>query len=164
MDRLPVAVVNEDQGAKLDGEPMHLGDDVVKRLKEKHSFAWHLFTWIISITFMMIVQFLVTVFDNPGRFLAILLLIAQLVGSAGTYPIELVPGALQSLHPWLPMTHAIRGLRAVISSGDFLVMWKEATILLATAAVFALATLVYFLLRYRRRYAVWTETETAAQT
>ncbi|QCK82018.1 hypothetical protein E5Z46_06895 [Geobacillus kaustophilus NBRC 102445] len=125
-------------------------------------FAWHLFTWIISITFMMIVQFLVTVFDNPGRFLAILLLIAQLVGSAGTYPIELVPGALQSLHPWLPMTHAIRGLRAVISSGDFLVMWKEAAILLATAAVFALATLVYFLLRYRRRYAVWTET--AAQT
>ncbi|WP_041468543.1 YhgE/Pip family protein [Geobacillus sp. C56-T3] len=39
LDRLPVAVVNEDQGAKLDGEPMHLGDDVVKRLKEKHSFA-----------------------------------------------------------------------------------------------------------------------------
>ncbi|ADU93084.1 YhgE/Pip family protein [Geobacillus sp. Y412MC52] len=105
LDRLPVAVVNEDQGAKLDGEPMHPGDDVVKRLKEKHSFAWHLFTWIISITFMMIVQFLVTVFDNPGRFLAILLLIAQLVGSAGTYPIELVPDALQSLHPWLPMTH-----------------------------------------------------------
>ncbi|WP_044736922.1 YhgE/Pip domain-containing protein [Geobacillus kaustophilus] len=122
------------------------------------------FTWIISITFMMIVQFLVTVFDNPGRFLAILLLIAQLVGSAGTYPIELVPGALQSLHPWLPMTHAIRGLRAVISSGDFLAMWKETAILLATAAVFALATLAYFLLRYRRCYAVWTETETAAQT
>ncbi|OKO89290.1 MULTISPECIES: hypothetical protein [Geobacillus] len=61
------------------------------------------------------------------------------------------------------MTHAIRGLRAVISSGDFSVMWKETTILLATAAVFALATLAYFLLLYRRRYAVWTETETAAQ-
>ncbi|WP_031405414.1 YhgE/Pip family protein [Geobacillus vulcani] len=122
-----------------------------------------LFTWIISMTFMMIVQFLVTVFDNPGRFLAILLLIAQLIGSAGTYPIELVPSALQSIHPWLPMTHAIRGLRAVISSGDFSVMWKEAAILIVTAAAFAFATLLYFRLLYRRRYTASAQMEQTAQ-
>ncbi|MEB3751386.1 YhgE/Pip domain-containing protein [Geobacillus icigianus] len=111
-----------------------------------------LFTWIISLTFMMIIQFLVTLFDNPGRFLAILLLIAQLIGSAGTYPIELVPYKLQSLHPWLPMTHAIRGLRAVISSGDFAVMWEEATKLGMVAVIFAAGTLLYFHFLYRRRY------------
>ncbi|MBB6281701.1 YhgE/Pip family protein [Geobacillus subterraneus] len=121
-----------------------------------------LFTWIISLAFMMIVQFLVTLFDNPGRFLAILLLIAQLVGSAGTYPLELIPDVLQSLHPWLPMTHALLGLRAVISSGDFALMWKEAAILAAVAAAFAAGTLAYFRLLYRRRYAVWTESEPAA--
>ncbi|AGT31001.1 hypothetical protein M493_03470 [Geobacillus genomosp. 3] len=121
-----------------------------------------LLTWIISMTFMMIVQCLVTLFDNPGRFVAILLLIAQLIGSAGTYPLELVPGALQRIHQWLPMTHAIRGLRAVILSGDFTLMWKEASILAGVAAVFAAATLGYFLLLYRRRYRAWAETETAA--
>ncbi|MED0664137.1 YhgE/Pip domain-containing protein [Geobacillus thermodenitrificans] len=122
-----------------------------------------LFTWIISMAFMMIVQFLVTLFDNPGRFLAILLLIAQLIGSAGTYPLELIPDALQSLHPWLPMTHAIHGLRTVISGGDFVLMWKEAAILAIVATVFALGTLAYFCLLYRRRYAVWTETETTVE-
>ncbi|MGZ0084690.1 YhgE/Pip family protein [Caldibacillus thermoamylovorans] len=116
-----------------------------------------LFTWIISLTFMMIIQFLVTLFDNPGRFLAILLLIAQLIGSAGTYPIELVPDQLQALHPWLPMTHAIRGLRAVISSGDFAVMWKEATKLGIVAVIFAAGTLLYFHFLYRRRYRTATE-------
>jgi putative membrane protein len=121
-----------------------------------------LLTWIISMTFMMIVQCLVTLFDNPGRFIAILLLIAQLIGSAGTYPLELVPDALQHIHRWLPMTHAIRGLRAVISSGDFTLMWKEAAILAGVAAAFGAATLGYFLLLYRRRYAVGPETETAA--
>jgi len=102
-------------------------------------------------------------FDNPGRFLAILLLIAQLIGSAGTYPLELIPDALQSLHPWLPMTHAIHGLRTVISGGDFVLMWKEAAILAIVATVFALGTLAYFCLLYRRRYAVWTETETTVE-
>lgn len=40
-EHLPVAVVNLDAGAKLGGEPVNLGDDLVKELKKNKSFEWH---------------------------------------------------------------------------------------------------------------------------
>ncbi|WP_229521583.1 hypothetical protein [Paenibacillus monticola] len=50
-----------------------------------------LFTLIVSFTFSMIVQTLVTWLDNPERFLAIVLMIFQLTSSAGTFPLGLLP-------------------------------------------------------------------------
>ncbi|MBB3114222.1 putative membrane protein [Paenibacillus phyllosphaerae] len=34
LDELPVAVVNDDQGAQMDGKTLHIGDDLVAKLKE----------------------------------------------------------------------------------------------------------------------------------
>lgn len=41
VDQLPVAVVNSDVGAVMDGEPIHIGDDFAMELKNNASFAWH---------------------------------------------------------------------------------------------------------------------------
>lgn len=70
-----------------------------------------------SWTFMGIVLFLAITFNNPGRFLAMLLLVLQLGGSEGTFPIATTPGFFQAINGWLPMTYAIRALRQTIS-GD----------------------------------------------
>ncbi|MDP4156889.1 MAG: YhgE/Pip domain-containing protein, partial [Bacillota bacterium] len=59
-----------------------------------------------SWTFFAIIQFLVTVLENPGRFLAIIILVLQLTSSAGTYPIELSPSLLQTINHFMPMTYA----------------------------------------------------------
>lgn len=37
---LPVALVNNDKGAEFEGEPLHLGDDLVENLKQNATFAF----------------------------------------------------------------------------------------------------------------------------
>ncbi|QJD85328.1 YhgE/Pip domain-containing protein [Cohnella herbarum] len=112
-----------------------------------------LFTVITSITFMALIQFLVTVLQHPGRFVAIVILIFQLTSSAGTFPMELIPSWLQKASAWLPMTYSVSGLKAVVSSGDYSYMWENAWILLGFAALFAAMTLIYFVISYRKDYA-----------
>ncbi|GIP40150.1 hypothetical protein J31TS4_34300 [Paenibacillus sp. J31TS4] len=109
-----------------------------------------LFSVVTSITFMMLIQFLVTTLQNPGRFLAIVILIFQLTSSAGTFPLELIPSWLQKFTPWLPMTYSVAGLKAVISSGDTDAMWKYMGILGVFAVIFAAITLTYFLVVHRK--------------
>ncbi|WP_435970579.1 YhgE/Pip family protein [Streptomyces sp. Qhu_M48] len=41
LDKIPVALVNEDRGATADGKKIHAGDDITKGLLESNTFAWH---------------------------------------------------------------------------------------------------------------------------
>ncbi|AVH97903.1 hypothetical protein C5L38_24975 [Streptomyces sp. WAC00288] len=41
LDRIPVALVNEDRGATADGRRINAGDDITKGLLESETFAWH---------------------------------------------------------------------------------------------------------------------------
>ncbi|WP_234285690.1 YhgE/Pip family protein [Streptomyces venezuelae] len=41
LDKIPVALVNEDRGASADGKPVNAGDDITKGLLESKTFAWH---------------------------------------------------------------------------------------------------------------------------
>lgn len=104
-----------------------------------------------SWTFLAIIQFLVTVLDNPGRFLAVILLILQLTGSAGTYPIELGPKFLQNITHYLPMTYSISGFRAVIATGDFSFMWNNIGHIAIFFAIFLAATLSFFMFKFKRQ-------------
>jgi putative membrane protein len=104
-----------------------------------------------SWTFLAIIQFLVTVLDNPGRFLGVILLILQLTSSAGTYPIELVPKMLQKITHFLPMTYTIAGFRAVISTGNFRFMWENIAVIFIFFIVFVTATLTFFVVKFKRQ-------------
>ncbi|WP_026693612.1 YhgE/Pip domain-containing protein [Peribacillus kribbensis] len=105
---------------------------------------------LTSWTFLAIVQFLVTALDNPGRFMAILVLVLQLISSAGTYPIELVPQVLQHIAKYLPMTYSVAGFRTIISTGDFDFMWHNITVLIIFLAAAMLATLSCFILKFKK--------------
>jgi putative membrane protein len=109
-----------------------------------------LFSIATSITYMMIVQFFVTTMGNVGRFAAIILLILQLTTSAGTFPLELIPGWMQHITPWLPMTYTVAGLKDVISSGEISRMWSDMAWLEGFTGVFAFLTLAYFTFVHRR--------------
>ncbi|MGZ4031511.1 MAG: hypothetical protein ACXVDJ_04680, partial [Tumebacillaceae bacterium] len=60
---------------------------------------------------------------------AIVLLILQLTSSAGTFPLELVPNFFQAIHPFLPMTYGVEGLRQIIAIGDQSVIRTDALVL-----------------------------------
>jgi putative membrane protein len=111
-----------------------------------------LFSIITSLTFVALIQLLVTVFADVGRFLAIVILIFQLTTSAGTFPLELIPNFLQHFNAFLPMTYTVRGFQAVISSGDFSYMWQNFMILLTFLLVFALGSIAYLSMKFKHQY------------
>jgi len=112
-----------------------------------------LFAIVTSLVFITLIQFFVTCFNDPGRFIAIIILILQLTTSAGTFPLELIPKVLQPINTLLPMTYSVAGFKAVVSSGDFTVMWQNTGILIGYSVVFMLLTLSYFIVMYKRRFA-----------
>lgn len=120
-------------------------------LKVQSVPLFYLYTMAVGLAFMLICQSFVTWLDQPGRFLLLLLMIFQLVSSAGTFPLELLPGWAKAIHPWMPMSYSISGFRDVISSGDYSDMWRHAAILGVYGAVFCALTLLYFLLRRDKR-------------
>ncbi|MCM3616965.1 YhgE/Pip domain-containing protein [Sutcliffiella horikoshii] len=111
-----------------------------------------LFSIITSFTFIALVQFLVTTLGDPGRFVAILILILQLTTSAGTFPLELIPNALQPFNMLLPMTYSVSGFKAVISSGDIGFMWENVWILSGFMMAMLAGTWAYFMYKYRKNY------------
>ncbi|HGO5873203.1 TPA: YhgE/Pip family protein, partial [Streptococcus pyogenes] len=66
-------------------------------------------------TFMALVTALVGWDDRYGSFASLVMLLLQVGSSGGSYPIELSGAFFQKLHPFLPMTYVVSGLRQTIS-------------------------------------------------
>jgi putative membrane protein len=126
-------------------------------LQVESTLYFYVFTIITSITFVALIQLLVTTLGDPGRFVAIIVLILQLTTSAGTFPLELIPNALQPFNSLLPMTYSVQGFKAVISSGDYSFMLHNAWILLSFAVVCMTGTILYFSKMHKRQFHVMAE-------
>ncbi|MBM7542786.1 YhgE/Pip domain-containing protein [Amphibacillus cookii] len=99
---------------------------------------------ITSLVFMTLIQLLVTTLGNIGRFIAIIILVLQLTTSAGTFPLELIPKAIQPINYLLPMTYTVQSFKAVISSGDYTFLLKTMTILIGFTIMHMALTITYF--------------------
>ncbi|PEJ31244.1 hypothetical protein CN689_18345 [Peribacillus butanolivorans] len=117
-----------------------------------------IFSIITSLVFITLIQLLVTTLGDPGRFIAIVILILQLTTSAGTFPLELIPEPLQIFNNWLPMTFSVRGFKEVISSGNFGLMWQNVYVLLGFTIGFMILTLLYFVVKHKKSYSGVSET------
>ncbi|MFP7298662.1 YhgE/Pip family protein [Neobacillus niacini] len=106
---------------------------------------------ITSMVFVTLIQMLVTTMADVGRFIAILILIMQLTTSAGTFPLALIPEALQPFNAFFPMTYSVQAFKAVISSGDFAYMWHNNGILLVYMAGFMVVTFSYMAITFKRK-------------
>lgn len=129
-----------------------LADFILLDLLKLHVQSVPLFifaTIMTSLTYMAIIQFLVAAFANPGRYIAIIILILQLTTSAGTFPLELIPKPLQAVHDLMPMTYSLQMFKAVISSGDFSFMWQNVDKLSVFFAAFIFLSLLYFVVKFR---------------
>lgn len=107
---------------------------------------------ITSYTFIAIVQMLVSIFGDPGRFAAILILILQLTTSAGTFPLELIPEPLQVFNKLLPMTYSVQAFKASISTGDISHLWANNGVLIGFMVACLAVTFGYFALIFKKRY------------
>ncbi|MGE7624821.1 YhgE/Pip family protein [Viridibacillus sp. NPDC096237] len=98
-----------------------MGDLFILKVSAHNPVWFVLFCLFVSLVFMSVVYTLVSVFGDVGKALAIILLVLQLAGSGGTYPVVLLPKFFQVINPYLPFTYAIGMAREAIGG----IIWNK---------------------------------------
>ncbi|MCZ7413790.1 YhgE/Pip domain-containing protein [Streptomyces sp. WMMC897] len=109
------------------------------------------FLLLVSACFTAIVQWLNAQFGPSGRIMVLVLLMLQLTSAGGTYPVQTSPGFFNAVHPFLPMTYVVEGLRHLVTGGGLGPVWQGVAVLLGFTAA-ALAATAWT----ARRGSVWT--------
>ncbi len=92
------------------------------------------FLLLVTACFAAIVQWLNARFGPAGRVLVLALLMLQLTSAGGTYPVQTSPGFFNAIHPFLPMSYIVDGLRHLITGGEMWPVWRACLVLLAFTA------------------------------
>lgn len=90
---------------------------------------------IASVTYSAVAYMLATTLLHVGKALIMVMIIVQIPGAGGMYPIEMMPGFFRALHPFFPFTYAIDALRETIGGFYGNVWWTSMAHLLVFAAV-----------------------------
>ncbi|MCK2158815.1 YhgE/Pip domain-containing protein [Exiguobacterium sp. 17-1] len=75
------------------------------------------FAALTGMTFITLLFTLTMLFGRVGQFSAFLLLLLQIGGSGGTFPVEMTPSFFQTIHRFLPMTYSVTGFREALGIG-----------------------------------------------
>lgn len=109
--------------ASLQGLAIGIGD-IIMQVQTTNWFLFLFTLMLSSAVFSMIIYSLVFVFGKVGQALSIVLLVLQVAGSGGTFPIELLPRPFQVLQPFMPFYPALNATRETIAGfyqNDYLV-------------------------------------------
>ncbi|MDQ0272618.1 YhgE/Pip domain-containing protein [Cytobacillus purgationiresistens] len=109
----------------LQGLIVSLGDLFILGAYAANPVWFVIFTIAIALIFMTMVYTIVSVFGNIGKAIAIILMVLQLSGAGGTFPIQVAPPFFQAINPFLPFTHAINILREAVGGIVPGVVWKS---------------------------------------
>jgi putative membrane protein len=143
---LPVAAIGTAQvGALMAVLHWGLG------LQMAHAAGTIGFLALVTCCFAAIVQWLNACFGAAGRILVLVVLMLQLTSAGGTYPVQTSPGFFGAIHPYLPMTYVVEGLRRLITGGPLTPVWLGCAVL-AAFTVGALALTAFT----ARRKQVWS--------
>ncbi|SGX49343.1 putative phage infection-like protein [Staphylococcus argenteus] len=91
-----------------------VGDLFILKAGVESPVLFVLITIFCSIIFNSIVYTCVSLLGNPGKAIAIVLLVLQIAGGGGTFPIQTTPQFFQNISPYLPFTYAIDSLRETV--------------------------------------------------
>ncbi|MCO4669829.1 Phage infection protein [Streptococcus infantarius subsp. infantarius] len=95
-------------------------------------------------TLMALVTALVGCDNRYGSFLSLVMLLLQVGSAGGSYPIELSPKFFQVVHPYMPMTYIVTGLRQTIS------MTGSIGTQVGVLSAFLVAFMIFGLIIYRQ--------------
>lgn len=122
----------------LQGLIVSLGDIFLLHVYTVNSFLLVMMSVIIGLSFSTIVYTLMSVFGNLGKVAAIILMVVQLAGSGGTYPIQVDPLIFRIFQPFFPFTYAIGGYREAIAGPLSSKVALDIVVLLSYVMIFIL--------------------------
>lgn len=99
----------------LQGLLVALGDIFLLGIEMVHPGLFVLLSMYFSLVFVTIVYTFVFQFGNVGKAIAVVLLVLQIAGAGGTFPIECTPQFFQNIYGVIPFTYAINAMREAVA-------------------------------------------------
>ena len=115
-----------------------LGNLYYLKLPCLHPALFVLTGLLASFVYLNLIYALAAAFKHVGRALFVLLVILQIPGSTGTYPVEMMGGFYEALSPFLPFTYSNAAMREA-AAGMYGDLWLKNAGLLALFTLPALA-------------------------
>ncbi len=108
----------------------------------EHPFLFLFACWFSSIVYVNIIYTLTVSFGDIGKAASVVLLVVQVAGSGGTFPIEVAPKFFQAVYPLLPFVHSMAAMRETIGGMYGMTYWIE----LGKLGIFLILSLIVGLL------------------
>lgn len=101
------------------------GDLLFFGIQCEHPFQFMFVGWLAGFVFSNMIYTLTVSFGDIGKAIAVVLLVMQVAGSGGTFPIEMTADFFQAVYPFLPFTHAINAMHAAMAGAYGMEFWIE---------------------------------------
>lgn len=120
-----------------------LGDVYLLKIQCLDKGLFMLAACFTSFVFTLLIYALTVSFGDIGKALAVVMVVIQIAGSSGTYPIELLPVFFQKVYIYFPFPYAINAMRETISGRYGSDYWQfMGVLLLFVAASLALGLFI----------------------
>ena len=118
------------------------GDLYILKVQCLHPGMLYLTGALTAFTFSLLIYSLAISFGDVGKAIVVVIMVMQIAGSSGTFPIELLPAIYQKIYRFFPFPYAIDAMRECICGMYGNYYWQQIGFLL----LFAAAALVIGLL------------------
>ena len=92
-----------------------LGNILYLQIQCLHPFLLLLAGWVTSLVYVNIMYTFTISFGDVGKAICVVLMVLQVAGSGGTFPIEMAPKAFRMVYPFLPFVHSMTAMRECIA-------------------------------------------------
>ena len=99
--------------------------DIALGIQCAHPMLFILAGLLESFIYVNIIYALAATFRHIGKAVAVVLVIVQIPGASGLYPIEMMPEFFQRLKPFLPFTYGIQAMRGPIAGLYKMHYWND---------------------------------------
>ncbi len=104
--------------ALLQGTLVCLGDMFFLGVQCEHPLQFLMVGWLCALVFSLLIYTLTVSFGDIGKAIAVVLLVMQVAGSGGTFPIETLPPFFQTICKWLLFPYGVDAMHSAMA-GSF---------------------------------------------
>ena len=92
-----------------------MGDLFYVGIQCKHPIAFTLASMMTSFVFTFLIYSLTVAFGNVGEAIAVVIMVIQVAGAGGTFPVEVLPSVYRALYKFMPFSYCMNALRECVA-------------------------------------------------
>ncbi|MBT1173107.1 YhgE/Pip domain-containing protein [Bifidobacterium sp. MA2] len=109
--------------ALMQGTLVCLGDLLYLGVQCEHPIQFLMVGWLAALVFSNLVYTLTVSFGDIGKAIAVVLLVMQVAGSGGTFPLETLPPFFQVVARWLLFPYAVDAMHSAMAGAYGMEYW-----------------------------------------